>query len=74
MAKPFCMVRAFKPSEMVDVCDQPLAHVAALGCDQCHAAGRHVDDLAREFPTIGQHIAAKEADRDALVAAAFLGV
>jgi hypothetical protein len=42
---------------MVDIGDDALARLADDGRD--HAAGRHVDDLARIFAAVGQHVAAE---------------
>ena len=77
MAKPFSNVardRAFQPAEMVDIGDDALADLPADRRDQRHAAGRHVDDLAREFAPVGQHVAAEQVDAHALVPPALLGV
>ena len=59
---------------MVDIGDDPLADFADDRGDHRHAAGRHVNDLARIFLPVGQHVAAQQVDAHALMAAAFLGV
>src|SRR5262249_2552561 len=64
---------AFQPAEMIDVGDHPLTRLPRDRRDQGHAAGRHVNDLARKLAPVGQHVAAQEVYLDALMAPAFLG-
>jgi hypothetical protein len=49
------------------------AHAAACRRDQSEATGRHVDDLAREFAAILEHVAAEEIDLHPLVSAVLAG-
>ena len=64
---------ALKPAEMVHVGDDAFAGVADDRRDNGDAAGRHVDDLARKFAPVGQHVAPEQINLDALVASALLG-
>ncbi len=63
---------AFEPAEMIDIGDDALARLAGDRRNQCHAAGRHVDDLTGKFTAVRKHVAAEEIDADALKAAALL--
>jgi hypothetical protein len=56
----------FEPAQMVHIGDDALAGLASHGRNQRHAAWRHVDDLARKFAPVGQHVAAKQIDPHAL--------
>ena len=57
---------AFEAAQMIDIGDDAFAGLAAHRRDQGHAAGRHIHDLAGEFPPVGQHVAAEEVDADPL--------
>ena len=60
--------RSFEPPEMVNIGNDPLTLCAINWFHDRHAAGRHVDDLARELTPIRQHISAKQIDTHALKA------
>jgi hypothetical protein len=63
----------FEAADVIDIGDHTLADAAGGGRDQGEPARRHVDDLAREFPAILEHVAAEEIDLYALVPAIFAG-
>src|SRR5579884_1079339 len=63
---------ALESAQMVDIGDDALARRAAHRSDQCHAARRHIDDLARKLAAVRQHVAAEQVDLDALMTAAIL--
>ena len=56
-----------RDAETVNACNYVLS-------GQRHAAGRHVNDLARKFPAVDQHIAAEQIDLHALKAPALPAV
>ncbi len=62
--------RAFDAAEIVEIDDDLFASAAGDRRDHAGAAGRHLDDLAGELSAVGQHVAAKDRDADALIAAA----
>src|SRR6516225_6728911 len=62
---------AFESAQVVDIGDNPFTRLAGNRCNQGHSAGRHVGYLARKLTSVGKHIAAKQVDPHALVAATF---
>jgi hypothetical protein len=65
---------AFQAAEVIDIGDDAVADFAADRGDQRHAARRHVNDLAREFAPVGQHVAPQQTDPDTLKAPPVLGM
>ena len=59
---------------MVEIGDHAVADIADAGRQQGQSARRHVNNLARKFTAVRQHIAAEQVDADALMAPAFLGM
>ena len=65
---------ALQAAEMVHVSNDAVADCARNRRDQGDAAGRYIDDLAGKFAAICQHVAAEQADADALMSPALLRV
>jgi hypothetical protein len=64
---------AFEPAEVIHIGNHPFTRLACDRRDQSHAAGRHIDDLARKFAPVSQHVATEKIYLHALMAPAFLG-
>jgi hypothetical protein len=57
---------AFDPSDMVEIGDHPVADIADAGREQRQSTRRHIDDLARKFAAIRQHVASQQVNLDPL--------
>ena len=60
---------AFDAADMIEVGDDAIADRSDARAEQGKAARRHVDDLAREFTAVRQHVSSKQMHFDALKAA-----
>ena len=58
---------------MVEIGDHAIADIADSGRQQREAPRRHIDDLARKFAPVRQHIATEQVDFDPLEAPSLFG-
>ena len=59
---------AFDAADMVEIGDHAVADIADSGRQQRQPTRRHIDDLARKFAPVRQHVAAEQMHLDALKA------
>ena len=62
----------FQSADVIHIGDHALGYLSANRREECHAARRHVGDVAGKLAPIGQHETAEEIDLDPLKTPAFL--